>query len=205
LQRGFDAILTIDYDTVFTAENVKSLMRLMLLHPEADAICAAAIGSRLEFAAADHGSAGRRRPRQGAAVAVRRGPDKLKTGHFGLTLIRTSALRDMPKPWFWGEAGARRLMERRSYRRRHLFLAAVGEGRQDAVQREPRRRRPPRADDQVARPRSQRISPARRRLLERRSAVGSLEMRVEVLQARHPLGHKRVGDIIEDMPAGLGR
>lgn len=28
-------------------------------------------------------------------------------------------------------------------------------------------------------------------------------MRVEVLQARHPLGHKRVGDIIEDMPAGL--
>ena len=27
-------------------------------------------------------------------------------------------------------------------------------------------------------------------------------MRVEVLQARHPMGHKRVGDIIEDMPEG---
>lgn len=27
-------------------------------------------------------------------------------------------------------------------------------------------------------------------------------MRVEVLQARAPLGHKRVGDIIENMPAG---
>jgi len=28
-------------------------------------------------------------------------------------------------------------------------------------------------------------------------------MRVEVLQARAPLGHKRVGDIIENMPPGL--
>lgn len=27
-------------------------------------------------------------------------------------------------------------------------------------------------------------------------------MRVEVLQARHPMGHKRVGDIIEAMPGG---
>lgn len=28
-------------------------------------------------------------------------------------------------------------------------------------------------------------------------------MKVEVLQARAPLGHKRVGDIIEDMPSGM--
>ena len=27
---------------------------------------------------------------------------KLKTGHFGLTLIRASTLRDVPKPWFLG-------------------------------------------------------------------------------------------------------
>lgn len=27
-------------------------------------------------------------------------------------------------------------------------------------------------------------------------------MRVEVLQARHPLGHKSVGDIIPEMPDG---
>lgn len=28
-------------------------------------------------------------------------------------------------------------------------------------------------------------------------------MRVEVLQARAPVGHKRVGDIIPDMPEGV--
>ncbi len=27
-------------------------------------------------------------------------------------------------------------------------------------------------------------------------------MRVEVLQARHPMGHKRVGDVIPEMPEG---
>jgi hypothetical protein len=30
-------------------------------------------------------------------------------------------------------------------------------------------------------------------------------MRVEVLLARAPVGHKRVGDIIPDMPEGLAR
>jgi hypothetical protein len=45
LERGFemlaaeniDAALVIDYDTVFTAQNVNTLIRLMLLHPEVDA------------------------------------------------------------------------------------------------------------------------------------------------------------------------
>lgn len=101
-QRGFDAILTIDYDTVFSAENVKSLMRLMILHPEADAIAplqsARGWNSPLLTMEVPEGVEPGKVPRSQFDADL----TKLKTGHFGLTLIRTSALRDIPKPWFWG-------------------------------------------------------------------------------------------------------
>jgi hypothetical protein len=28
---------------------------------------------------------------------------KLRTGHFGLTMIRTASLKEMPKPWLWSK------------------------------------------------------------------------------------------------------
>lgn len=102
-KRGFDAILTIDYDTVFSAENVMSLLRLMLLHPEADAIAplqsARGWNSPLLTMEVPEGVDPGHVPRSQFDADLTR----LKTGHFGLTLIRTSALRDVPKPWFWGK------------------------------------------------------------------------------------------------------
>lgn len=112
LERGFetiieeddpDVILGIDYDTIFTAQNVQTLMRLMLLHPEADAICA------LQSA----------RGWNSPLLSIDLPPDmthdhipksyfdgdltKLRTGHFGLTMIRVSSLKNMPKPWLWSK------------------------------------------------------------------------------------------------------
>jgi hypothetical protein len=100
-----DAILTLDYDTVFASSDVALLVQLMMAHPEADAIAAV--------------QAGRGKP-QGALFTMNRpageasnagvrvrasetfAPDlaKVATAHFGLTLIRADRLRELPKPWF---------------------------------------------------------------------------------------------------------
>jgi len=101
VNQGFDAVLTIDYDTVFSAQNVMSLMRLMLLHPEADAIAplqsARGWSSPLLTMALPEGAEPGKIPREHFETDLAR----LKTGHFGLTLLRTKALADLPRPWFW--------------------------------------------------------------------------------------------------------
>lgn len=95
-----DAILTMDYDSVFQVSDVQRLIALMIQHPEVDAIAACQMAS------------GRDGPLMGVP-----GPDgmnrrvldrqELDTGllavnhaHFGLTLIRTEAIRSLPHPWF---------------------------------------------------------------------------------------------------------
>ncbi len=98
---GVDAILTIDYDTIYRAQDVQTLMRLMLTHPEADAICplqtARGWDSVLATMEVD-GKVASRVPREMLDEDI----VKLRTGHFGLTLIRTSSLKSVPKPWFLG-------------------------------------------------------------------------------------------------------
>lgn len=102
ISEGIEAILTIDYDTVYTAQDVLTLIRLMALHPEADAVCPlqSARGWNSILATIEQ-------PDGKVATRVERSlldQDliKLKTGHFGLTLIRTSSLASIKKPWFLG-------------------------------------------------------------------------------------------------------
>jgi hypothetical protein len=102
IEDGVDAILTIDYDTIYKAQDVQTLIRLMLLHPEADAICplqsARGWNSVLATIASSDGKVASSIPRE----MLDNDLVKLKTGHFGLTLIRTSSLKSVPKPWFLG-------------------------------------------------------------------------------------------------------
>jgi hypothetical protein len=95
-----DAILTLDYDSVFTKRDVAMLMQLMCCYPEADAIAAVQAG---------RGSVGRLFTirAEGGANAVGVPSDtfagdlaQVSTAHFGLTLIRADKLRALPKPWF---------------------------------------------------------------------------------------------------------
>jgi predicted SAM-dependent methyltransferase len=96
-----DAILTLDYDSVFVRGDVSLLMQLLMVHPEADAI-APVQASRfrdlpLFTAASDDG-----RPVSQVRSAVF-GEDLwpgLGTAHLGLTLLRTDKLLALPKPWF---------------------------------------------------------------------------------------------------------
>ncbi len=102
IEDGVDAILTIDYDTVYTSQHVQTLKRLMLLNPEADAICpmqsARGWDSVLATIEMPDGTIASQVPRALFDADLL----KLKTGHFGLTLIRASALKSVRKPWFLG-------------------------------------------------------------------------------------------------------
>lgn len=95
-----DAILTLDYDTVFTKGHVAHLLQLMMAHPEADAIVALQSSRHLPtalFTKRDDDGA-----MMGRINTTEMQPDlmKISSAHFGLTLIRADKLRDLPKPWF---------------------------------------------------------------------------------------------------------
>lgn len=103
--QGADAVLTIDYDTLFTGEDVDALVQLMREHPEADAIAPLQSArwrdeplltlDALPIGVKSHG----RVPPGVFAQPL----TKLKSAHFGLTLIRVSALKNLQRPWFWSQ------------------------------------------------------------------------------------------------------
>jgi len=105
LEDGVDAVLAIDYDTLFTGADVLELIRLMREHPAADAIAA------LQASRSKPTPLITMRDDDGKKICAidRRvfDPDitRVATAHFGLTLIRASSLKEMPHPWFKGEPG----------------------------------------------------------------------------------------------------
>ncbi len=92
-------VLTLDYDTLFTAADVMELYRLMRAFPEADAVCP--LQSKRSsrdalFTICDDGG----KPKDRAYAAdFARNLTRVTTGHFGLTLFRADALRNHPRPW----------------------------------------------------------------------------------------------------------
>ena len=108
-----DVILTIDYDTVFTTKSVEALL-LLLMHSGYDALaplqCKRENGSVM-FAL--HGVP----PGETHSVEAewfKKPVQPVKTAHFGLTMIRTEALRRTPRPWFrpeFDDAGQQTLDE----------------------------------------------------------------------------------------------
>jgi hypothetical protein len=107
-----DLILTIDYDTVMRPVHLATMINLMMLYPKIDAL-APIQSSRhhlttLFTVATEPGKNAEAIPR--TALAGDTMP--VSTAHFGLTLIRTAAIKKMSKPWFhavpspdgdWGE------------------------------------------------------------------------------------------------------
>lgn len=97
VDEGYDYIITTDYDTIVTTEDVAQLLRLADQNPHADAICAMQMGrfSGL-LVSTESGVMSREELTNNALLPV-------NTGHFGLTLLRTSSLKELPKPWFWSK------------------------------------------------------------------------------------------------------
>lgn len=96
-----DWILTCDYDTVFTRQQVQTLIDVAMRYPDADAIA--------PLQTARHHSAPMFTARLPTGELVSRIDHKVlakseviraETAHFGLTLLRADKLKCLPKPWF---------------------------------------------------------------------------------------------------------
>lgn len=101
---GADWILTTDYDSIYSADTVATLVRLAATHPEIDAVAAIQMARGRESAKplmVIKDDSGVPTPNV-EAWRLQEPLMKVATAHFGLTLLRTSALRKVPHPWFHG-------------------------------------------------------------------------------------------------------
>lgn len=102
LATGVDAVLTLDYDTIFTAANVQALIGLARSMPDVGAFAALQQARSTQFPLMTiTGEDGKN-----ITTVTRETLDadtiKVSTAHFGCTLIMAAALRAVPKPWFVG-------------------------------------------------------------------------------------------------------
>lgn len=98
-----DVILTIDYDTLFNAKTVEALLAL-LMHSGMDAI--APLQVKRESDAVMFALAGNDVSQKTSVDAdfFQKVVQPVSTAHFGLTFLRTAALKKVPKPWFQSQA-----------------------------------------------------------------------------------------------------
>ena len=95
-----DLILTIDYDSIFTPGHLARLIQTMMLYPQIDALAAIQSSRHLPTTLFTvHGTDGDNAPAI-PRTQFEGDTTKVATAHFGLTLIRTKALRRIEKPWF---------------------------------------------------------------------------------------------------------
>jgi hypothetical protein len=103
IENGVEWIICIDYDTIFEKADVVELLTLAALYPEADAIVplqAKRSNDCMLFTMRDEQGKLRHRA---SFDEFEQDLTPIATGHFGLTLIKTEALKKMPRPWFWSQ------------------------------------------------------------------------------------------------------
>lgn len=97
--RGVEYVLTLDYDSVFAKEDVARLFQLMTDNPDVDAIVPVQVKRECNASMFTMWADGEMQLRVKAEEFMK--PiTQIATGHFGLTMIRTSSLAKLHKPWF---------------------------------------------------------------------------------------------------------
>jgi len=94
-EQGIDWILTLDYDSLITAENISTLFWRLGDRPDIDAIAALQCRRGQPFPLLTQGG--------NTAIELDGQPIKVTTSHFGLTVLRVDSLRKCKKPWFFGQ------------------------------------------------------------------------------------------------------
>jgi hypothetical protein len=100
VDNDLDWILAIDSDSMFTADQVSVLLDQFATHAEADAMAALQCRRGRPFPLLTCGH------ETNVDVDVDK-PILVTTAHFGLTLIRVEALKEIAKPWFKAEPDAK--------------------------------------------------------------------------------------------------
>ena len=106
LPKNPDAILTIDYDTVFKGDDITALIALMKAHPDIDALAPIQQARGWTGPLMGFRNQSGERVRQIDRNLLEAETLRVATAHFGCTLIRTSSLLATPRPWFKGEPAA---------------------------------------------------------------------------------------------------
>ena len=95
VDQGVDWVLCLDYDTLFDADQLERMIQLFSVHQGIDALVALQCkrGTQTPLMGIDGGA--------GRDIPIEEGQELIEvdTAHFGLTLIRTRALKTMDKPW----------------------------------------------------------------------------------------------------------
>jgi hypothetical protein len=99
-ENGLDWILSLDSDSLFSAEQLSDLIHTFAQTPEADAMAALQCRRGSKFPLMTTG------PNSELHIEVDGKPIKVTTAHFGLTLIRVESLKKISKPWFFAEPSA---------------------------------------------------------------------------------------------------
>lgn len=102
VDEDFDFVLTMDYDSVYRPHDVQYMLNLMVNTPEAAVIFPVQYrreSSELLLGVSDC--------KEGTIQKNRLAGHLLEStvGHFGLTLIRVSALKQIPHPWLHSQPG----------------------------------------------------------------------------------------------------
>jgi hypothetical protein len=100
ISRGYEFVLTLDHDTIFSPADVVTLWTLLKANLHIDALCACQVARERNQPLLMHtdetGEFWRPIPEEDLASDTIR----LKTAHFGLTMLRCRAFSKLTKPWF---------------------------------------------------------------------------------------------------------
>lgn len=103
---GVDIAVAVDWDSIFTAKQVRQLIENAVSDDSIDALAAlqSRRGSSNPLLSVDTKGLP-----VGTAINVNfeGKPLQVRTAHFGLTVIKLDKLTQVEKPWFWGQPGER--------------------------------------------------------------------------------------------------
>lgn len=96
---GVDYVVTVDFDSLFTAKQLRRLINLIASNPEIDAITGMQQrrGKPVMLGTVPGGTMLDKDTKQ---IQWDGNPVKATTAHFGLTVIDVKKLESLPKPWF---------------------------------------------------------------------------------------------------------
>lgn len=106
LKNDIDFLFTVDFDSIFTWQDVVEMYRLIKAYTEVDALCALQSRRGSEHALFGMRDADGYKRLSAYAVEFDRHMTPVATGHFGLTIFRASSLRAHERPWMVPSPGA---------------------------------------------------------------------------------------------------
>lgn len=95
LKQGTTHLLFIDWDSLFAVGHLERLIRVMATYPSIDAVCPMQVKRGCKETLVSSLIPGN--PLEIANLS----PVQIKTGHFGLTIIKAECFAKIAKPWFW--------------------------------------------------------------------------------------------------------